>query len=494
MNLKSIPEFRIVINYETCLRCRRCIVECSYEALSYDEKNNRIVSRDWLCTACLRCVEFCPTKSITIIDNPLALGRHSNWTERVKRDIWIRAETGSPRLVSTGTDLDYPSIFDHLLLDACQVTNPPIDPIREPIELRTYLGRRPSKDELFDDDSGGVWVETPIMFGAMSYGAISLEAQKALAMAAKELGTLMNVGEGGLHPDLCQYGDNIIVQVASGRFGVHKDYLDTAAVIEIKIGQGAKPGIGGHLPGEKVTKEISSVRMIPEGTDALSPAPHHDIYSIEDLSQLVYAIKEATEYSKPVFVKIAAVHNVAYIACGIARSGADGVVIDGFRGGTGAAPQVIRDHLGIPIEIAIAVVDEMLREEGLRERVALIASGGIRSSADAAKAIALGADAVAVSTAALIAMGCTVCGKCYMGRCPWGIATQDPRLRARLNVEEASRKVVNLVRAWSMELKEILGALGMSSIEGLRGNREKLRGIGLDKLTLEVLGVKPAGR
>ncbi|MCD6235917.1 MAG: 4Fe-4S dicluster domain-containing protein [Thaumarchaeota archaeon] len=492
MKIEKIPEFKVLIDESKCIRCKICVNECSFGALRYDKKKNKIVSKDWLCVACLRCVAKCPTGAITITRNPISLSPHDYWTERVRRDIWIRAETGSPRLVSMGTNLNYPSIFDHLLLDACQVTNPPIDPLREPIELETYLGDR--SISVHSEDPLGLMIEVPIIFGAMSYGSISLEAQKALAKAAKELGTLMNVGEGGLHPDLYPYGDNIIVQVASGRFGVHRDYLNAAAAVEIKIGQGAKPGIGGHLPGEKVTAEISAMRMIPEGTDALSPAPHHDIYSIEDLSQLVYAIKEATDYSKPVFVKIAAVHNVAYIASGIARSGADGIVIDGFRGGTGAAPQVIRDNLGIPIEIAIAVVDDKLREEGLRERVALIASGGIRNSGDVAKAIALGADAVAISTAALVAMGCTLCQHCYTGKCPWGIATQDPKLRARLNVDEAARRVVNLVKAWSTELKEILGALGLSSIEGLRGNREKLRGIGLDELTLKMLGVKPAGR
>jgi glutamate synthase domain-containing protein 2 len=361
------------------------------------------------------------------------------------------------------------------------------------------LGKKPSKIEV---EEGGklktelapqLKLETPITFAAMSYGAVSLEVHKALARAAKELGTVMNSGEGGLHRDLYPYGKHVVVQVASGRFGVHKDYLDVAVAIEIKIGQGAKPGIGGHLPGEKVTAEISATRMIPEGTDALSPASHHDIYSIEDLSMLVYALKEATEYKKPVFVKIAAVHNVAAIASGIARSGADGVVIDGFRGGTGASPKIIRDHLGMPIEVAIATVDDKLRQEGIRGEVSLIASGGIRSSADVAKAIALGADAVAIGTAALVAMGCTVCGRCYAGLCPWGICTQRPDLRKRLNVNTASRRVINLVNAWSIELKEILGALGMNSIESLRGNRERLRGLALDHTTLEILGVKPVG-
>ena len=151
-------------------------------------------------------------------------------------------------------------------------------------------------------------LDVPIMFSAMSFGSISLNAQKSLAMAAEELGTYFNCGEGGLHKDLEKYGNHAIVQVASGRFGVDMHYLETAAMIEIKIGQGAKPGIGGHLPGEKINDEVSRTRMIPKGTDAISPAPHHDIYSIEDLRQLIFSLKEATHYTKPISVKVAAVH------------------------------------------------------------------------------------------------------------------------------------------------------------------------------------------
>jgi glutamate synthase domain-containing protein 2 len=337
-------------------------------------------------------------------------------------------------------------------------------------------------------------VETPILFSAMSYGSISLNAQKAIAMAAEECGTLWNTGEGGLHEDLKPYAHRAFVQCASGRFGVTAEYLNAGCAIEIKIGQGAKPGIGGHLPGEKVSSDVSETRMIPVGSDAISPAPQHDIYSIEDLRQLIYALKEATNYEKPVSVKIAAVHNVAAIASGIVRAGADIVYLDGFRGGTGAAPTIIRDHLGIPIEIAIAVVDQQLRDEGIRNQASVIAAGGIRSSADAAKAIALGADAVAMGTGALLALGCTLCQKCYTGRCSWGITTQDPALTRRLDPYVGSRRVANLVRAWSAELEEILGAMGVNAIESLRGSRERLRGVGLDAETLKILGVKPAGQ
>ncbi|HEY5432240.1 MAG TPA: FMN-binding glutamate synthase family protein, partial [Coriobacteriia bacterium] len=394
--------------------------------------------------------------------------------------------------------------FDHLVLDACQVTNPSIDPLREPMELRTYLGRKPDSVGVEPDGKGGyklkegggvsnnIKLDTPIIFSPMSYGSVSLNVHRSLALAATRCGILMNTGEGGLHEDLFPYQDHVIVQVASGRFGVDPEYLNRGVAVEIKVGQGAKPGIGGHLPGEKINKEVSTTRMIPQGTDAISPAPHHDIYSIEDLRQLIYALKEASGY-KPVGVKIAAVHNVAAIASGIVRAGADYVYLDGFRGGTGAAPQIIRDNVGIPIEIAIAVVDQRLREEGIRNQASIIAAGSIRSSADMAKAIALGADAVAIGSAALIALGCHVCQSCHTGCCSWGLTTQKPELTRRLDPEWGAERLTNLVHAWSHELQEILGALGVNSVESLRGSRERLRSVGLDAQTSEILGVKPAG-
>ncbi len=242
------------------------------------------------------------------------------------------------------------------------------------------------------------------------------------------------------------------------------------------MGQGAKPGIGGHLTGSKIVEDVSRTRMIPMGTDAISPAPHHDIYSIEDLRQLVYSLKEETNYKKPIIVKIAAVHNVAAIASGIARSGADIIAIDGFRAGTGAAPTRIRDNVGIPIELALAAVDQRLRDEGIRGDVSIIASGTIHNSADIVKAIALGADAVYIATAAMLAMGCHMCRTCQIGKCNWGIATQRPDLVARLDPIEASRRLVNLVNGWNHEIMEMMGGMGINSIEALRGNRLMLRG------------------
>ncbi len=500
MSSQIPPEFTVIIDYDRCRRCRRCVMNCSFGCMQFKDK---VVPEHKKCVACHRCVTYCPESAITIKKNELAYKENANWTPEMRQNILKQAETGGILLSGMGNPRPQQILWDHMLIDACQVTNPSIDPLREPMELRTYLGRKPNHLDFTRGENGDIELGTtlqpqvkldvPIVFAAMSYGAVSLNAHKALAMAAKKSGTLMNTGEGGLHTDLYPYASNITVQVASGRFGVHSEYLNTSATVEIKIGQGAKPGIGGHLPGEKVGDEISRTRMIPVGTDALSPAPHHDIYSIEDLSQLIYAIKEATDYTKPVGVKISAVHNVAAIASGIVRAGADIVTIDGFRGGTGAAPMVIRDNVGIPIELALAAVDQRLRDEGIRNNTSILCAGSIRNSGDVAKAIALGADAVVIGTAALIAMGCRVCQKCYTGNCAWGIATQKPELVRRLDPQLGAERLSNLLTGWSHELQEILGSLGVNSIESLRGSRERLRGIDLDEQTLNLLGIKPAG-
>ncbi len=494
------PRFLIKRDPERCIQCQVCVNQCSFDTHYYDAEDDEVRSREVNCVGCHRCMVFCPTQALTIIRNPSQYRENYNWRPEVIEDITKQAETGGVLLTGMGDDKGQRIYWDHLVLNASQVSNPSIDPLREPMELTTFLGRKPEKLELEPESldlktemAPQVKLEVPVMFSAMSYGAVSLNVHESLARAATEMGTLWNTGEGGLHPRLYRYGDNTIVQVASGRFGVQADYLNAGRVVEIKIGQGAKPGIGGHLPGEKVSSDVSLTRMIPQGTDAISPAPQHDIYSIEDLSQLIYALKEATNYTKPISVKIAAVHNAAAIASGMVRGGADIIVLDGLRGATGAAPKVIRDNVGIPIELALASVDTRLRQEGIRNRASIVVSGGIRNSGDVAKAIALGADAVYIGTAALIALGCHVCQQCHIGKCAWGICTTDLRLTKRINPDIGARRLANLLRGWSFELKDILGGLGVNALESLRGNRLHLRGIGLSDTELEILGVRMAG-
>lgn len=493
------PEFEVVRDPERCIGCRVCEEQCANGVHRYNKEKKKFVVDEMRCVNCHRCVALCPTRALKIRKTDHTFKENRNWTGDAIREVYRQAGTGGVLLSSMGNPREYPVYWDKLLLNASQVTNPPIDPLREPMETKVFLGSKHVKTER--DGQGSLLLNTPpqlelqapILFSAMSYGSISYNAHKSLARAARVLGTYYNTGEGGLHEDFYQYGENTIVQVASGRFGVHQKYLNTGAAIEIKMGQGAKPGIGGHLPGQKIVGDIARTRRIPAGSDAVSPAPHHDIYSIEDLRQLVYSLKEVTEYKKPVIVKVAAVHNVAAIASGIARSGADIIALDGFRGGTGAAPTRIRDHVGIPIELALASVDQRLREEGIRDRVSLIAGGSIRSSADIVKAIALGADAVYLATGALLALGCHLCRSCQTGNCNWGIATQRPELVKRLDPEVGCRRLVNLVTAWNHEIQEIMGGMGINSIEALKGNRLMLRGIGLNEKELAILGIRHAG-
>lgn len=494
-------DYEVKRDLSRCTLCGACVKQCFNGVHTLVDTGNgkKLVSDESKCVNCHRCVSLCPSRAIKIVKSDLCFKRNDNWSDAVIKEIYKQAESGGVLLSSMGCPEKYPVYFDKILINASQVTNPSIDPLREPMETKVTLGKR-NRDikrgkngHIICDSSPRLDLELPIMFSAMSYGSISYNAHKSLALAATKLGTCYNTGEGGLNKDFFEYGKNTIVQVASGRFGVYKEYLEAGAAIEIKMGQGAKPGIGGHLPGAKITEDVSMTRMIPVGTDAISPAPHHDIYSIEDLKQLVYALKEATEYKKPIIVKVAAVHNIAAIASGIARSGADIIAIDGFRGGTGAAPTRIRDNVGIPVELALAAVDSRLREEGIRENVSLVAGGSIRSSADVVKAIALGADAVYIATSALIALGCHLCRNCQSGKCNWGIATQIPELVERLDPEKGSERLVNLLTAWDHEIKEFMGGMGINSIEALKGNRLMLRGVGLNERELAILGIKHAG-
>ncbi|MBO6159058.1 MAG: alpha-hydroxy-acid oxidizing protein [Firmicutes bacterium] len=494
-----VPEFEVDRNEQRCIHCRVCECQCANEVHSYSKEAGIMLSDETRCVNCQRCVSLCPTRALKIVKNPCSFRENANWQPDLIKEVYRQASTGGVLLSSMGTPKPYPVYWDRILINASQVTNPSIDPLREPMETKVFLGKRPEK--ISRDPEGNlitklppqITLSMPVMFSAMSYGSISYNAHASLARAATKLGILYNTGEGGLHEDFYRYGPNTIVQVASGRFGVHEGYLEAGAAIEIKMGQGAKPGIGGHLPGAKIVGDVSRTRMIPEGTDAISPAPHHDIYSIEDLRQLVYSLKEATNYEKPVIVKVAAVHNIAAIASGIARSGADIIAIDGFRGGTGAAPTRIRDNVGIPIELALASVDRRLRDEGIRGNVSLVVGGSIRCASDVVKAIALGADACYIATAALLALGCHLCRTCHSGKCNWGIATQRPDLVKRLNPDIGSERLVNLMNAWRHEIMELMGGMGINSIEALKGNRLMLRGVGLSGKELEILGISHAG-
>ena len=277
-----IPEFEVVRNDARCTRCRICESQCANGVHTYNADGKVMVSDESKCVNCQRCVSFCPTHAIKIVKNDNCLRENANWSCATIKEIYKQASTGGVLLSSMGNPQPLPVYWDRILINASQVTNPPIDPLREPMETRVFLGKKPETVRRNGDGSlctevpPQLELSVPILFSAMSYGSISYNAHAALAKAARELGICYNTGEGGLHRDFYPYGANTIVQVASGRFGVDETYLNTGAAIEIKMGQGAKPGIGGHLPGAKIVGDVSKTRMIPEGTAAgvLSKGSH----------------------------------------------------------------------------------------------------------------------------------------------------------------------------------------------------------------------------
>ena len=335
---------------------------------------------------------------------------------------------------------------------------------------------------------GRIKLSAPLYLGDMSFGALSGIPNIALARASDATGVINGTGEGGLHPDVAAC-KQITVQWASGRFGVDIDVLKTGQGIVIKVGQGAKPGIGGHLPGSKVTGPISRARRIPVGKDAVSPAPHHDIYSIEDLGQRIWALKEAT--GKPVFVKVGCTNYVPYIASGIASMGADGIIIDGAGAGTGAAPAVVRDNVGLPIDLAVSWVDRILTQQNLRQGFSVIAAGTVSNAEDTAKLLALGADCVSTGTATLVGLGCLMVHKCHIGFCPALLTNKlvDNPTKV-LSLDKSVEWTSNLIYGWIEEFKWILKELNLKSASELVGRRDLLRGHNMNDETGAVLGVK----
>ena len=313
--------------------------------------------------------------------------------------------------------------------------------------------------------------------GAMSFGSISREAHTTLAIAMNRMGGRSNTGEGGEEPDRftpMENGDSMrsrIKQVASGRFGVTTEYLANADDIQIKMAQGAKPGEGGQLPGHKVDRNIASVRHSTPGVGLISPPPHHDIYSIEDLAQLIHDLKN-TNPSARISVKLVSEVGVGTVAAGVSKARADHVTISGFEGGTGASPITSLTHAGSPWEIGLAETHQTLVLNGLRGRIAVQVDGGLRTGRDVIIGAILGAEEFGFSTAPLISMGCIMMRKCHLNTCPVGVATQNPELRKRFT--GTPENVINYFFFLAEEMREIMAELGVRTVNELIGATEKL--------------------
>ncbi len=390
------------------------------------------------------------------------------WSPEAITEIKYKSQVGKHRIRGCGTPRKLPH-FDDLTFLPSQLTRMSIDTYREDCKTQTVLGARFATKPLV--------IETPIMISGMSYGALSKEAKIALAKATDIVGTSINNGEGGLLPEEKENSYKQVVQILPSRMGFSLRNIEAADALEIIVGIGAKPGLSGHLMASKITKEIAEFRQLPEGIDLHSHPRHGDIFGADDLCLKMEELRDVTNGEIPIFLKLAAGRVWEDVKIAV-KAGVDGIVIDGAEGGTGAAPVVASNHLGIPTLPALVQDVRSLEDRGVKEEISLVVSGGIKDGADVAKALALGADAVAIGTGAMVAMGCTVCLRCHEGRCAFGIGTQDPELRQRLDIDEAAQQVANYITAMTNEAIILAKAAGKTKLTSLE--REDLRSMTLE--------------
>jgi glutamate synthase domain-containing protein 2/rubredoxin len=344
--------------------------------------------------------------------------------------------------------------WDDLLIKGAQLARLPLNQDQE-VATRTVIGPKAAQPLVID---------TPVYVSHMSFGALSREVKIALATGSAAVGTAICSGEGGILPEEMQAAHRYIFEYVPNQYSVNEDNLLAADAIEIKIGQSAKPGMGGHLPGTKVTDEIAEVRGFPAGEDIISPAHFDDITTPEELEAKVSWLRESSG-GRPIGIKLAAGRLEPDLEFALAAN-PDFITIDGRPGATGAAPKAVKDATSIPTVFALYRARRFLDDQGA-EGVSLVITGGLRVAADFAKALALGADAVAIATAALVACGCQQYRICHTGRCPVGITTQDPELRARLDIELSAQRLQNFLRATTHELEEFARLTGNDDVHAL---------------------------
>lgn len=401
------------------------------------------------------------------------LKRSETFPPETIAEIQRAADEGIYSIRGSGAKRRVPN-FDDLILLGASMSRYPLEGYREACGTDVTIGARNAKKP--------IELDIPITIAGMSFGALGANAKKALGLAATMMGTSTTTGDGGMTDEEREASKILVYQYLPSRYGMQPDQLRRADAIEIVVGQGAKPGGGGMLLGQKITERVANMRILPEGIDQRSACRHPDFTGPDDLQIKIQELREITDWQIPIYIKIGA-SRTRYDVMLAVKAGADAIVLDGMQGGTAASQDVFIEDVGIPTLPALRQAVEALQELDLHREIQLIVSGGIRTGADVAKALAMGADAVSLGMASLMALNCNApiyiedyealgtkpgyCHHCHTGRCPVGVTTQDPELEARLDPEEGARRVRNYLTTLTLECQTLARACGKSHVHNL---------------------------
>lgn len=478
----SIEKYEVLLDRAKCTACGLCVEVCpayigsapiDYEAFKVPEGYLRLSNPTSSCTGprCQQCVVKCPTGALSVAlnSNYTALG-DPRWTADLILSTWHQATTGKlmnryeSRIGASGGGFDKLRFAFELTEGHSKYQDEDLDYDKN-IDTSILLNKR-------NDGRPKTKIPIPVYGADMSYGSVSLAVMLARAKAAKAWKNFTSTGEGGYPEELIPYKDHVITQVATGHFGVNAETIRRAPIVVLKYAQGAKPGLGGHLLADKVTSEVAKIREVVPHISLFSPFPFHNVYSVEDHFRHVQLMKDINPRAL-VSVKVSTPTDVDMVAIGSYYAGANILQIDGSCGGTGAAPDIAKKNIAMPIEYAIPIVHNYLVNEGVREEMVILASGGIRTAFDVAKIIALGADGAVIGTAELVALSCKRCENCERGRgCPSGIATTDLALMHLIDPDWGAQRIINMYHSWKQQWNYILAQLELKRITDLRPKEE----------------------